>query len=328
MHPRKRTAFLAHPVILELPARVLQTNLYRFQKLSLRLKTKKTLEVYVKFMEYTLEEVGKLNTGFLTSSSDKSGSEPILTEKKPSEFVGESILSEIRYGDFTFPISLYQDADGVFIHKALGRSLESFCFVKGTPKSGYDVHLEDDLNDSVISHGNSFSVSIDLQNQVEESWRQLELISEYYHSKRENKDFESLESSLFDLFSITLEKSDLDNVVDPEERLEACVIAILCCWEAVMKNHTKYTQDIADDCTQQAQRYAEEYKQKKQGVRRGKCKLAGIVELTKDTCELYSGAEPYLPQYCGMELSILYHTYLGNSEVYGEVFCEPCWFGD
>ena len=288
-------------------------------------KDEKTLEVFVKSMVYSLEEVDKINTGFLTSSSDKSVSEPILMEERPEEFAGESIMSEIRCGSFTFPITLSRDDDGVYRHKACGRALESFPFIKGAPKSGYDVLMENDLHDNVISQGISFSVSIDLQVGVEKNWKQLALISEYYHSKRDDKDFESFKSSLYEF--TWWEKSDLDDVVNPDERLEACAIAILCCLEAVMKNHARYAQVMADNYLLMAQRYEEEYKQKKRGFRYGKPRLpTRALELTKDTCELYSGAEPYLPQYCGMELYMLYGGgVVGDKEVNCSVSCNPRW---
>lgn len=259
--PRKKNGCFSAVAYTRIACAGVANQALQIPEIVAKAKDEETLEVYVKSMEFTLEEIGKLNAGFLTSSSDKSGSEPILTEKKPSEFTGGRILSEIRCGSFTFPITLYQDTDGVFIHKACGRALESFSFVKGTPNSGYDVYLEDNLHDNVISQGISFSIAFDIL--ANKSLSALALLSEYYHSKRDNKDFESFKTSLYD-FS-WWEKSDLDNVADPDDRIEACIIANLCCWEVVMRNHTKYAQEIADDCTQKAQVYMEAHKPKKQG---------------------------------------------------------------
>lgn len=320
--PKKKNGFFYAAVYTRIACAGIANKDLKIPEIVAKAKDEKTLEVYVKSMEYTLEEVGKLNTGFLTSFSDKSGSEPILTEKKPAGLAGESIMSEIRYGSFTFPITLFQDADGEFKHKACGRSLESFSFVEGTPKSGYDIHIEDNLHDNVISQGISFSVSIDIH--VNNSLSELARLYEYYHSKRDNKDFESFKAS-FNSFSWWA-KSDLDNVVDSDDRIEACVIATLCCWEVAMKNFARYAQAIADDRIQKEKVCAEEYKQKKRGFRSGKPKLPmGCLHLTKDTCELYSGAEPYLPQYCGMELFICYDSFLGDCEVRGFVGCDPRW---
>ena len=321
--PKKKNGFFSTSGYSRIACAGVANKSLQIPEIVAKAKDEETLEVYVKSIEFTLEEVGKLNTGFLTFSSDKSGSEPILTEKKPSEFVGESILSEIRCGSFTFPITLSRDDDGAYRHKACGRALESFPFIKGAPKSGYDVLMENDLHDNVISQGISFSVSIDLQVGVENSWRQLALISEYYHSKRDNKDFESFKSSLYEF--TWWEKSDLDDIVNPDDRLEACVIAILCCLEAVMKNHARYAQVIADNCLQQAKALSKEYSQKKHGFRWGRpSHPSGAVYLTKDACELYSGEEPYLPQYCGMELYMSYNA-VEHHEACGSVYCNPRW---